>query len=139
MAWPVTPQVTSDCVVFNRTGAVLLIRRKNPPFQGQYALPGGFIEVGETVEDGCRRELREETGIVAGKLHLVGIYSDPGRDPRGHTVSIVYFTRVSSANAVAKDDAAAVEWVKRWRTLSLAFDHAKILADAVRKARTRRN
>ena len=135
MTRPVTPKLASDCVVFNKEGAVLLVRRKHPPFAGQYALPGGFVEVGETVEHACCRELMEETGVEAGKLSLVGVYSDPNRDPRGHTVSIAFLTRVRAAKPVAGDDAAAAEWVKQWRTLPLAFDHAKILADAARKAR----
>src|SRR5690606_39615632 len=90
MARPKTPLLSTDCVVFNPRGEVLLIKRKNPPFQGQFALPGGFVDVGETVEDACRRELMEETGVRAGRLTLVGVYSDPKRDPRGHTASVVF-------------------------------------------------
>lgn len=132
---PKTPSLTTDCVVLDAKGRVLLIRRGNPPFKGAYALPGGFVDVGETVEDACRRELMEETGVKAGRLTLVGVYSDPKRDPRGHTVATVFLTRVRSANAKAGDDAAAVEWVERWQSLQLAFDHAKILRDAMRLAR----
>lgn len=134
MPRPVTPLLTVDCVVFNRRGEVLLIERKNPPCQGHFALPGGFVDVGETVEDACRRELLEETGVQAGRLTLVGVYSDPKRDPRDHTASVVFMTRVRSSKAEAGDDAAAVQWVGNWRTLPLAFDHAKILADATRMA-----
>src|SRR5690606_17464853 len=68
MPKPVTPLLASDCVCFDASGRLLLIRRANTPFKGQFALPGGFIDVGETVEDGCRRELMEETGIKAGRL-----------------------------------------------------------------------
>jgi 8-oxo-dGTP diphosphatase len=132
---PKTPLLASDCVVLDPKGRVLLIRRGNPPFKGGYALPGGFVDVGETVEDACRRELMEETGVKAGRLTLVGVYSDPKRDPRGHTVSAVFLTRVRGANAKAGDDAAAVEWVTRWQGLPLAFDHAKILRDAMRLAK----
>ncbi len=134
MTSPVTPLLTVDCVVFNPGGEVLLIQRKNDPFKGEFALPGGFVDVGETVEDACRRELLEETGVNAGELILVGVYSDPKRDPRGHTVSVVFMTRVSSSSALAGDDAAAVQWVGDWRRLPLAFDHVKILTDAARMA-----
>jgi len=135
MPAPKTPGLTTDCVVFDANNRVLLIRRKNPPFKGQYALPGGFVEIGETVEEGCRRELMEETSVKAGKLWLVGVYSDPKRDPRGHTCAVVFLTRVSRPTARAGDDAAAVEWVDDWAGLDLAFDHAKIMADAQRVLR----
>ncbi len=130
MAFPPTPALTTDCVVFDGRGRLLLIRRKNPPFQGAYALPGGFVEIGETTETGCRRELSEETGLKVGELTLVGVYSDPDRDPRGHTCSIAYLANVASAEPVAGDDAAAAEWVDNWREQKLAFDHARIIADA---------
>lgn len=130
MPFPATPALTTDCVVFDQRGHVVLIRRKNDPFKGSYALPGGFVDVGERVEDGCRRELKEETGLEVGALHLLGVYSDPGRDPRGHTCSVAYLARVGRAEPQAGDDATSVEWVADWRSESLAFDHAQILADA---------
>ena len=85
MAVPKTPLLCADAVVFDAAGRLLVVRRKFPPFQGAYALPGGFVEIGETVEAACARELLEETGIKAGKLSLIGVYSSPDRDPRGHT------------------------------------------------------
>lgn len=130
MPLPRTPALTTDCAVFDARGRVLLIRRRNPPFEGRYALPGGFVDVGETVEDACRRELKEETGLKVGALRLIGVYSEPERDPRGHTCSIAFLARIDSAEPKAGDDAAAAEWVKDWRSLALAFDHAQILADA---------
>ncbi|HML93592.1 NUDIX hydrolase [Methyloceanibacter sp.] len=131
MGFPATPALTVDCVVFDPTGRVLLIRRRHEPFKGGYALPGGFVEIGETVEEACRRELREETGVCARDLRLVGVYSDPSRDPRGHTVSVAFLAQLAApAEAVAGDDAAAAEWVADWRRQRLAFDHARILADA---------
>ena len=90
MPTPKTPLLATDCVVFDARGRVLLIRRGYPPFKGAYALPGGFVEIGETVEDACRRELMEETGVKAGRLELLGAYSDPRRDPRAHTCSVVF-------------------------------------------------
>jgi 8-oxo-dGTP diphosphatase len=137
MAIPKTPLLTVDCAVFDAKGRVLLIRRARPPFKGCYALPGGFVDVGETVEAACRRELMEETGVKVGRLRLVGVYSDPGRDPRTHTCSIVFLARVARAAARAGDDAAAAAWVADWSKLDLAFDHAAILADAGRMLRRR--
>jgi len=134
---PRTPLLAVDCVVLDAKGRVLLIRRGNPPFKGCHALPGGFVEVGETVEAACRRELAEETGVKADRLRLVGVYSDPKRDPRGHTCAVVFLARVRRAAARAGDDAAAVEWVDDWSKVELAFDHAAILADASRMARKR--
>jgi 8-oxo-dGTP diphosphatase len=131
MALPKTPLLTTDCVICDRDGRVLLIRRKNEPFKGAYALPGGFVDVGETVEAACRREVLEETGLTVDELQLIGVYSAPGRDPRGHTVSIAYLTLLPLApSPAAGSDAEAAQWVKDWRSLDLAFDHAKIIADA---------
>jgi len=131
MGLPATPALTVDCVVFDPTGRVLLIRRGHEPFKGHYALPGGFVDVGETVEAACRRELREETGLEVGDLFLVGVYSDPSRDPRGHTVSPAFLAQLTApADPVAGDDAAAAEWVEDWRGETMAFDHAEILGDA---------
>jgi len=131
MGFPATPALTVDCVLYDPRGRVLLIRRKNDPFEGGYALPGGFVDVGETIEDACRREVSEETGVTATDLRLVGIYSDPKRDPREHTVSAVFLAVLDKpATPKAGDDAAAAEWVEDWRGKSLAFDHAQILEDA---------
>lgn len=137
MSLPKTPALAADCVLYDREGRVLLIRRANEPFKGAYALPGGFVDIGETVEEACRREVSEEVGIAIGALRLIGVYSDPNRDPRGHTVSIAFLARVPDGTAPhAGDDAAAVEWVADWRKEKIAFDHAQILADAKNLAAT---
>src|SRR5690242_18270120 len=81
------PWISADAVVFDTRDRLLLIRRKNEPFRGAYAFPGGFVEVGETTEAAARRELKEETGIDADQPRLIGVYSDPHRDPRHHTIS----------------------------------------------------
>jgi 8-oxo-dGTP diphosphatase len=135
MPMPQTPALTVDCVIRDPEGRVLLIRRKNEPSKGAYALPGGFVDIGETVEAACRREVREEAGLDVGELRLVGVYSDPKRDPRGHTVSIVFLAVLATALPPrAGSDAAGAEWVGNWREQKLAFDHAQILADAERLA-----
>jgi 8-oxo-dGTP diphosphatase len=127
---PKTPLLATDCVVRDSAGRVLLIRRKNEPFKGAYALPGGFVDIGETTEAACRREVLEETGLSVDDLQLIGVYSEPSRDPRGHTVSVAYTTLLpESPSPQAGSDAAAAEWVKDWRALDLAFDHAEILED----------
>lgn len=135
MPFPKTPVLTTDCVVVDAKGRVLLIRRGHAPFKGKYALPGGFVDVGETVEDACRRELLEETGVKVKRLELLGVYSDPKRDPRGHTCSVAYLARVARATPRAGDDAAAAEWVEDWAKADVAFDHALILRDARRLLR----
>jgi 8-oxo-dGTP diphosphatase len=132
MPRPRTPLLATDCVAIDGKGRVLLIRRGHPPFKGRHALPGGFVDIGETVEDACRRELMEETGVEAHTLELVGVYSDPRRDPRNHTCAVVFLTRLRRAKPRAGDDAVAAEWVEDWRKLELAFDHARILRDAER-------
>lgn len=131
MGLPATPALTVDCVIYDPQGRVLLIRRKNEPFKGAYALPGGFVDIGETVEAGCRREVREETGLDVDGLRLVGVYSDPSRDPRGHTASAAFLVLLPEVKRpTAGDDAAAAEWVENWRAAPLAFDHAKVIEDA---------
>src|SRR5512139_1202444 len=86
---PVTPLLTVDTVIVY-DGKLVLIRRKNPPFQGHFALPGGFVELGETVETAAVREAKEETGLDVELIRLLGVYSEPSRDPRGHTVSVIF-------------------------------------------------
>ncbi len=135
MAFPKTPALTTDCVVVDTRGRVLLIRRGHPPFKGKHALPGGFVDVDESVEEACRRELMEEAGVKASRLELIGVYSDPKRDPRGHTCSVAFLARVGRVTPKAGDDAAAAEWVEDWSKLDLAFDHARILRDAKRMLR----
>jgi 8-oxo-dGTP diphosphatase len=125
------PALAADCVVFDKAGRLLLIVRKNPPFQGHFALPGGFVEYGERMEDAALRELREETGISGKIIRLVGVYSRPDRDPRGHCVSAVYLIDPGDQNPVAGDDAAGAEFVAEYQELTLAFDHDEVVADAL--------
>lgn len=129
---PKTPALTADCVVFDAEGKLLLVRRKHAPFEGQYALPGGFVEIGESVEHAALRELKEETGLEGEIVGLIGVYSAPGRDPRGHTVSVAYLVRASTFSASAGDDAADAAFVDDWRAQMLAFDHNVIVADALK-------
>ncbi|MFP4065756.1 MAG: NUDIX domain-containing protein [Bacteroidales bacterium] len=123
--------LTVDCVVFSKDG-VVLIRRKNPPFRGAYALPGGFVEEDESVEEACIRETLEETGLVIRNLKLAGVYSTPGRDPRGRTVSVAFVAEADLNALQAGDDAAEAEVIKDWEDTDLAFDHKEIIADALK-------
>ncbi len=126
------PSLTADCVVFDRIGRLLLIRRAKAPFKGSYALPGGFVDYGEPVEKAALRELKEETGVEGKIIKLVGVYSDPKRDPRGHTVSTAFLVRPRSTKVTGGDDASEAAFVADWRDVKLAFDHAKIVADALK-------
>ncbi len=127
-----TPMLAVDAVIFFGDG-IVLIQRKNPPFEGRYALPGGFVEVGETTEDAARREAKEETGLDIELLCLVGVYSDPNRDPRGHVVSICYLAR-GSGELGSGSDARSAEIFRLDNLPPLAFDHAQIIDDATRIA-----
>jgi 8-oxo-dGTP diphosphatase len=125
-----TPLLAVDTVIFFGPG-IVLIRRENPPYQGCYALPGGFVEVGETVENAAHREAREETGLEIELLALVGVYSDPGRDPRGHVVSIAFLAE-GRGTLQSGSDARSVEIFAPCSLPSLAFDHDRIIRDALR-------
>ncbi len=125
------PCVTVDVVIVTKETRprVLLIRRKNPPYAGTWALPGGFIEMDETLEASARRELEEETGVRTGKLVQLATFGDPGRDPRHRTISVVFLAEVNPKQVKphAADDAAEVEWFPLHRPPALAFDHRRIL------------
>jgi 8-oxo-dGTP diphosphatase len=121
--------LTADSVlIVNRE--VLLVRRKNEPFQGKWCFPGGFIEENENVLDGAKRELQEETGVENVPLVQFRTYADPDRDPRGRTVTVVFlgFLQKKPA-AMAADDAAECGWFPIDSPPPLAFDHEQILSD----------
>jgi len=125
------PALTVDIVLLHRAAdeiEVLLIKRAREPFEGHWAFPGGFVDQDESLEDAAARELAEETGLVGIRLEQIGAFGDPGRDPRGHTVSVV-FAGVLEDRAVvtAGDDAAKAAWHSALESPSLAFDHKNIL------------
>ena len=127
--------LTADCVVVSPRAEVLLVRRGNDPYKGCWALPGGFMEMDETIEQCAVRELKEETGLSVSlsDIRLVGVFSAPGRDPRGRTVTAAYAVRLDAPmDATAGDDAAEVRWWPLAELPPLAFDHAEVIAAALR-------
>jgi 8-oxo-dGTP diphosphatase len=125
------PALTVDAV-WVADGRILLVRRGRPPFRGRWALPGGFVEVGETVENAVVRELWEETGVRPTGLALLGVYSRPGRDPRGPTVTVAFRMRGKPRIPTGGSDAREARWIPLAQARSLAFDHDEIVADALR-------
>ncbi|MBA3950701.1 MAG: NUDIX hydrolase [Rubrobacter sp.] len=119
-----------DVVIPSEDG-IVLIRRASDPFEGRWALPGGFVEVGETIEAAAAREAAEETGLAVELARLVGVYSDPDRDPRGHNVSVAFLARVVGGDLIAATDATEVAVIDP-DSVELAFDHRSIIADAMR-------
>jgi 8-oxo-dGTP diphosphatase len=133
-----THTVAVDIVVFtikNDSLKVLLVKRKYPPFKGQWAIPGGFVKTAESLEDAAKRELYEETGVK--ELYLEQLYSfgEPKRDPRRRVISVTYYALVNSENIkiTASSDASSVEWFSVSKLPPLAFDHGEILNYAIKR------
>ncbi|MBW9256061.1 MAG: NUDIX hydrolase [Candidatus Thiodiazotropha sp. (ex. Lucinisca nassula)] len=127
------PAVTTDVVLFTiqmDTLSVLLIERKNPPFQGMWALPGGFLDISEDLEACAKRELQEETGIEGIYLEQLGTFGTPQRDPRERVISVTYFALSPSDHLCpsASSDAAEAAWYPITELPELAFDHAQIIS-----------
>ncbi len=121
--------LTVDAII-QYEGKIVLIKRLNEPYKGYYALPGGIVEYGERVEDAVLREVEEETGLK-GEIHsLVGVYSDPHRDPRGHFVSICFIVLPVGGELKAGSDAREVGLFSLDNLPKLAFDHEKMIKDA---------
>ncbi len=130
------PAVSVDCVVF-KAGSVLLIERARDPYAGAWALPGGFLEVGEDPADGAARELAEETGLKGIRLSQIGAYGRPDRDPREHVVSVAFWGEAPrGARVKGDDDAREARWWPLAKLPPLAFDHTEILKDAEARRRS---
>ena len=124
------PALTVDAVIV-KNKKILLIKRKQEPYRGQYALPGGFVEYGETVEAALQREVLEETGLVVKIKSLVDVYSDPDRDPRGHVVSVAFAADIVGGTLTAGSDASDAMLWDIADLPPLAFDHAQIISDSL--------
>ncbi|USG99874.1 NUDIX hydrolase [Thermococcus argininiproducens] len=124
--------LTVDLVILYKNG-IVLIQRRNEPYKGHWALPGGFVEYGEKVEDAAIREAKEETGLDVELIKLIGVYSDPNRDPRGHTVTTAFLAK-GEGTLKGGDDAkeAKVFGISELKGLKLAFDHREIINDALK-------
>jgi len=126
-------KLAADIICVRNTGTeeILLIKRGNEPFKGQYALPGGFLDEKETIEEAAIREAREETGLTVSPQAILGVYSTPSRDPRGHVVSVVFIMHVDAGIVQGGDDAEDAQWhsLAALNLNELAFDHNKIVSD----------
>jgi 8-oxo-dGTP diphosphatase len=124
------PVPTID-IILQKGSDILLIKRKNDPFKDYLALPGGFVNEGESVEDAAKREAREETSLEIEPIDILGVYSNPKRDPRGHIMTVVFVGIILSGSSRPEDDSAEIEWVHLDETQNkkLAFDHKQILSD----------
>lgn len=134
------PRLTVDAWIRDAKGRLLLVRRGRPPFLGSWGLPGGFCEWGETTEACCAREALEETGLTVTVGALLGVYSRPDRDPRGHNVTVLYDCRRAAGQARGGDDAAEARWFapREIASLPLAFDHGAIIEEQLSR-RSRRS
>jgi 8-oxo-dGTP diphosphatase len=126
------PSITTDGIIL-KDKQILLIKRKNEPFKGKWALPGGFVEYGEKTEGAVIREVSEETGLKTKIRTLAGVYSDPNRDPRGHIITIIYVLDIVKGNVKAGDDASDVKFFDVHQLPALATDHNKIINDAIKR------
>lgn len=126
------PKITADGAVLTED-KILLIKRKNNPYKHKWALPGGFVEYGERVENAVVREVLEETGLNTIVKEIIGVYSDPNRDPRGHTITIVYLLDIKNGELKSGDDAADARFFSLDNLPELAFDHDKIINDIIRR------
>ena len=124
------PKLTVDGVIIEE-GKILLIKRKREPFKNKWSLPGGYVEYNEKVEDAVIRELTEETGLKVEIKKLFGVYSDPGRDPRGHTITIVFLMNIIGGKLKSGDDASDTRFFDIDRIPVLAFDHEKIINEII--------
>jgi len=136
------PAVTVDVVVFatvQQRPSVLLVRRAEAPFQGCWAIPGGFVEMDESLEAAAQRELAEETGVRDVAIEQIGAFGDPDRDPRGRTITVAYGAVIYGAPPAhqAGSDAAEAQWFPVDALPKLAFDHDLVLRTAIERVRGR--
>jgi 8-oxo-dGTP diphosphatase len=131
------PSITTDIFIFDDDLNFILIKRKNEPYKDCWAIPGVFVEYGETVENAAIREAKEETSIDVELMDLVNVYSKPDRDPRGHTITVAYTAKGNFADKKADSDACDISIFneKKIDEIDIAFDHKEIIKDCLKTAK----
>ena len=127
------PIPTVDAII-QKSSSILLVKRKKDPYKNQFALPGGFVNEGETIEEAIEREVYEETSLKIHPIDILGVYSDPTRDPRGHMMTVVFIVLIIKGIATAGDDAKEISWIpiEKINEIKIAFDHKLVLHDYLR-------
>ena len=127
------PIPTVDAII-QKSSSILLVKRKKDPYKNQFALPGGFVNEGETIEEAIEREVYEETSLKVHPIDILGVYSDPTRDPRGHMMTVVFIVLIIRGIATAGDDAKEISWIpiEKINEVKIAFDHKLVIRDYLR-------
>ena len=127
------PIPTVDAIIQN-SSSILLVKRRKDPYKNQFALPGGFVNEGETIEKAIEREVYEETSLEVHPIDILGVYSDPTRDPRGHMMTVVFIVLMIRGTPTAGDDAKEISWIpiEKLNDIKIAFDHKLIINDYLR-------
>ena len=127
------PIPTVDAIIQN-SSSILLVKRSKDPYKNKFALPGGFVNEGETIEEAIKREVYEETSVEVHPIDILGVYSDPKRDPRGHMMTVVFIVLIIRGNPSAGDDAKEISWIpiEKINDIKIAFDHRLIIQDYIR-------
>lgn len=127
------PIPTVDAII-QKSSCILFIKRRKDPYRDHLALPGGFVNQGETIEEAVEREIYEETSLKVHPIDILGVYSDPKRDPRGHIMTVVFIVTILEGTARAGDDAKEIFWVplEKLNDIQIAFDHKLIINDYLR-------
>ncbi len=127
------PIPTVDAII-QKSSSILLVKRKKDPYKNQFALPGGFVNEGETIEEAIKREVYEETSLEVHPIDILGVYSDPTRDPRGHMMTVVFIVLMIRGTPTAGDDAKDISWIpiEKLNDIKIAFDHKLVIHDYLR-------
>lgn len=127
------PIPTVDAII-QKSNSILLVKRSKDPYKNQFALPGGFVNEGETIEEAIKREVYEETSLEVHPIDILGVYSDPKRDPRGHIMTVVFIVLIVRGNPSAGDDAKEISWIpiEKISDIKVAFDHKLVIHDYLR-------
>ena len=127
------PIPTVDAII-QKSSSILLVKRKKDPYKNQFALPGGFVNEGETIEEAIEREVYEETSLKVHPIDILGVYSDPTRDPRGHMMTVVFIVLMIRGTPTAGDDAKEISWIpiEKLNDIEIPFDHKLVINDYLR-------